>query len=139
MNILFLDDQQERHSLAEKYLSPYHTLLHCFTADEALEIISSFQGIIGIAMLDHDLSDELTGRYEDGTPFEKHGIWFVNELINNIPVAKHPPYVIVHSYNPDGSKNMTNTLNKYCNSIHARQETFCGAMLQRLVIELTPQ
>jgi CheY-like chemotaxis protein len=139
MNILFLDDQQERHDLAEKYLSPYHTLLHCFTADEALEIIQSFQGVIGLAMLDHDLRDELTGRHEDGTSFEKHGMWFVNELISNVPIAKHPPYVIVHSYNPDGGKNMTNTLNKYSDSIHARQEVFSGAMLKRLVAELIQQ
>ena|ERR1019366_5013347 len=122
MNILFLDDQQERHSLAEKYLSPYHTLR--FLSQESSNVL---------------IWKVVRGRYEDGTPFEKHGMWFVNELISNVPAEKHPPYVIVHSYNPDGSKNMTNTLNKYCNSIHSRQETFCGAMLQRLVIELTPQ
>lgn len=95
MNILFLDDAQERHDLAEKYLSKEHILLHCFNADEALEVITSFQGTIGLAMLDHDLMDELTGRYEDGTPFEKHGVYFVMSLISDIPKDKHPARAIV--------------------------------------------
>lgn len=114
--ILFMDDQEIRHEIAEKYLSKNYLLLHAYTADEAIQILTSYQSRIGVAMLDHDLFDFMS---EDGkkVPFEyegkkieKNGVYFLNRMFNDIQKDKWPVRYIIHSHNHSGSKNMITDL-----------------------------
>lgn len=109
MIILILDDQDIRHDTVERYLSKEHTVLHAFNALEALEIIKSYNGRIGLAMLDHDLQDIVT---EDGRKYERHGVYFLAEMFKEIPEDKWPARFILHSHNNVGVKNMLDDLTR---------------------------
>lgn len=104
MLILFMDDQEIRHDLAEKYLSKDHVILHAYTADEAIGIILACQERIGLAMLDHDLQDFYTG--EDGCKYERHGVYFLERMFRDVPKDMLPAQFILHSFNPVGVNNM---------------------------------
>lgn len=134
MYILFLDDQDVRHDLAEKLLSAAgHTVLHAFRCDEAINIIANFVQPIGIAFLDHDLMDIV--EEEDGRKTEYHGAYFVDYVVKNIPQDKWFHRAIVHSYNATGAKYMRDTLTK--NGIHCVMDNFSGDMLKRVIMELS--
>jgi CheY-like chemotaxis protein len=136
MHILFLDDQDVRHELAEKYLSAAgHIVLHAFNVEEGIELVECFAKPIGLALLDHDLDDIREDR--DGRKTEYHGAYFVDYMIRNVPQDKWFHRAIIHSYNPHGAKYMRDTLNK--NGIHAKMDNFSGDMLKRVIGELSVQ
>jgi CheY-like chemotaxis protein len=137
MLILFLDDQNDRHTLAEKYLTTAgHKVLHTYTPDEAIEVLLSSKNRIGLALLDHDLGIIVK---DDESIFGKKeisGLDFVKSMIK-LPKDKLPARVVVHSYNNDGAKNMLNLLTPL--GIHSIHTPFSGEMLSALVKELVAQ
>ena len=134
MYILFLDDQDIRHELAEKYLSSAgHDTLHAFNVEEGISIVSNFAKPIGLALLDHDLDD--IREEPDGRKTEYHGAYFVDYMIANVPEPKWFHRAIVHSYNPYGAKYMSDKLN--ANGIHSKMDNFSGDMLKRVIRELS--
>jgi|SRR5271165_3069422 len=136
MYILFLDDQDIRHDLAEKVLSSAgHAVLHAFNVEEGIYIVSNFVGTIGLALLDHDLDD--LRQDADGRITEYHGLYFVDYMIANVPEDKWFHRAIVHSYNPNGAKYMRDKLSSV--GIHATMDNFSGDMLKRVLVELVSQ
>src|SRR5271169_1874038 len=104
MNILFLDDEQIRHDLADKYLAN-HTILHAFTAPAALDIVNANK--IDLALLDRDLHHFVE---EYGRKTERHGVWFVSCLLHDIKPELWFPRAIIHSYNADSARYMRDQL-----------------------------
>lgn len=136
MIILMLDDDAEmRHTPVERALSKDHTVLHAFTADEALSIILQCQGRIGLAMLDHDLSDFLIE--EDGMRIERHGAYFLHRMFNEVPEDKFPAQFVLHSGNPVGVDNMLAILRNRGQQVDAMR--FSPEMLKNLTERLRPQ
>lgn len=136
MHILFLDDQDVRHDLAEKHLyAAGHKVLHAFNVREALDIVGNFIGQIGLGMLDHDLGQFV--KDSDGRRTEHHGLYFVDQLVKTVPSNKWFPRAIVHSYNQNGAKYMVDMLNKH--GIHSTVDNFSGDMLKRAIAELRIQ
>lgn len=133
MIIIFLDDQDIRHTLAEKYLSADHTILHAWNYDEMINILNSCQKRIGLIMFDRSLGDFIE---EDGNQVERTGHDVIHYMRDNIISEKYPAMAIVHSYDPQ-AKEMSEDLNKM--GINARQIPFSGEMLKVLVNELKPQ
>ena len=141
MNILFLDDQQLRHDIAERYFSPVHTLLHAFNPKEAITIIETYKQSIGLAMLDHDLNCFVSDAgiivpfdYKDKKT-ELDGKWFIRTMIETVPQQKWPAYFIVHSHNDAGTKSMASLLNQANAYVSIRR--FTENMIKRLVSELS--
>jgi len=134
MYILFLDDQDIRHELAEKYLSSAgHDTLHAFNVEEGIDIVSNFTKPIGLALLDHDLDD--IREEPDGRKTEYHGAYFVDYMIHHVPEEKWFHRAIVHSYNPYGAKYMMDKLNSV--GLHTKMDNFSGDMLKRVIRELS--
>lgn len=142
MLILFLDDQDIRHEVVEKYLSKSHTVLHAFNADEAIQIIQSSQHRIGLALLDHDLMDFVDDKgnkveYNYPDRAEKHGMYFLQKLFENVDENKLPAEFIIHSYNPNGCESMYKYL--IANNQTASILKFSGEMITNLLNRITPQ
>jgi CheY-like chemotaxis protein len=136
MLILFLDDQTERHELAEKYLSKAnHKTLHAFSAIEGLELIRNCQTRIGLALLDHDLFDII--EEPENIKLDRNGVWFLAQMFANIQEDKWPTQYHIHSYNPDGVKNMLADLRNKDQVCSA--DPFSGDMLTRLIARIQPQ
>jgi hypothetical protein len=136
MNVLILDDQDIRHELAEKILTPAGVkLFHAFDCVEGFEIIGSHPAPFALALLNHDLMDIV--EEEDGRKTEYYGAYFVDYTIANIPRDKWFARAIVHSYNATGGKYMVEALKK--NGIPAYIDNFSGDMLKRVVRELSVQ
>jgi hypothetical protein len=102
MIILFIDDEDYRHDLAEKHLDADHTLLHAYNYDQAMDIFKA-RTDIDLACFDHDLGDYVQGTYGMD---ERNGSMLAFDLLYNLPEANRPKQVIVHSFNPSGSKNI---------------------------------
>jgi hypothetical protein len=67
------------------------------TAEQCLEILTGYQGVaVSISLsLDHDLGDD--------SQDEKHGYWFVKQIIERNLIAD---VIYLHSSNPVGRENM---------------------------------
>ena len=134
MIILFIDDQEERHELAERYLAKHHTLLHAFNYDDSVEILSTnTPNNIGLVMFDRDLGDFVEA---DGKQVERTGHTIIRYMRDNIPQEKWPPTAIVHSYN-NQAQYMAEDLRAM--GIITRQIQFSGDLLKQLVLELAMQ
>jgi CheY-like chemotaxis protein len=129
--ILFLDDEQIRHDLADKYLGKEHTILHAYTAPQALDMINASAQKIDLGMLDHDLHHFVE---DDGHKSERHGVWFVSNLLHDVHPDKWFARVIIHSYNADGARYMREALRKA--GIQADYIPFSGSMLRQIAEEL---
>jgi len=129
MNIVFTDDEIPRHDLAEEILGSHHTLFHAYNANEAIaiiEILTKSGEVIGLYMTDHDM------------PYSKNGSELASDIINGISnVEKFIAQVIVHSFNPDGAKNIEAKFRAA--NIPVTRWMFSEDMLKQLQKELEPQ
>jgi len=102
MNILILDDDQDRHIGFNTALIPQgHKLTSVYTAKECIEKLTN--NTYDMVLLDHDLGGEV---YVDS------GLntgWEVAKWLYDNP-DKKPERVIIHSYNPVGAHNMKNLI-----------------------------
>lgn len=108
--ILFLDDMEARHEMASSIASHHPVeLLHARTAEDAIRILGDYGSRVEAAALDHDLADEhYAGPYastaQGGTAHSGRAVarW----------IAEHgnPVKILVHSFNPDGSRAMSEIL-----------------------------
>lgn len=131
MIILFLDDEDIRHALVEKVFGKKHRVLHAFNALEAIGLIQSYQDRIGLALLDHDLGEVVL---EDGKKVERHGNWFVQQMVRECAKDKYPVQTVVHSYNENGAKKMVASLAD-CGII-ASHYPFSGEMLNHIANQI---
>jgi CheY-like chemotaxis protein len=100
MKILFLDDDETRHTYAQKALIG-HDARFVRTAKAAIEALTAEQ--YDVAMLDHDLGG-LHYTPSDGTS----GYAVARAIADGACVP--PKFVVVHSYNPAGAHNMLRAL-----------------------------
>src|SRR5271169_538039 len=129
MIILLLDDDADiRHTAVERHLSKEHTVLHAFNAEEALQLLMTYQGKIGLAMLDHDLGDFVVE--DDGRRTERHGVYFLQRMFNDVPEEKWPAQFVLHSGNVVGVENMRTDLRNRDQIVNVMR--FSGAMLEHL-------
>lgn len=117
MIILLLDDQEIRHATTEKYFARDHILYSAFDADEAIDILLSGRGTIGLALLDHDLNQFVSAEsglivpYDySGSKIEKHGVYFLTRMFSDVPKDRWPAQFVLHSYNQVGAKSMYDKL-----------------------------
>ncbi len=102
MKILILDDDTDRHAQFKlNYAS--HELTHVLTADEAIEALK--HNIFDVVCLDHDLGGM---QMVDSWGTEPTG-YLVAKWIAMNPDRK-PKMIYIHSFNPDGARNMHNIL-----------------------------
>lgn len=111
MNILFLDDMIERWEIF-KEVSDYggHTTQWVKTAEEAVEALTDKS--FDIVFLDHDLSYEHYVAKDGDYGSIKTGQYVADYIAEELLQSNMPKYVIIHSMNPVGSKNMRQSLLK---------------------------
>ena len=102
MNILFLDDDNNRTRLARQWFMK-HNLLTAETAEEAKEILIS-NPRFDLAMLDHDLGGKVY------CPSDENSGYDVALFISLMNREFMPKQVIVHSFNPTGARKMVSVL-----------------------------
>lgn len=100
MKILFLDDDEYRHSHAQRELIG-HDVQHARTAAEALAHLAKQD--FEVAMLDHDLGGGQMLASNDASGYA------VAEAIADRKVRR-PDFVVVHSFNPAGAMRMVQSL-----------------------------
>lgn len=124
MIILFVDDDQMRHDLAEKYLhGGSNLLLHAFTYEDAVIILRGHKNQIDLLMLDHDLWD-----IRDGIDY--NGSMLANFILNQLELDKLPKQAITHSWNYNGRLSICSKLETA--GIPTQNEPFSEAMLKRV-------
>lgn len=107
MNVIFLDDDQERHDAFEKQ-SVGDVVFHVYNVPEFRTLFRT--GVVfDIAYLDHDLGDFDGGGY-NFTSVEITGLDAVKFLVALKEDGKEVPFVVVHSWNPIGAKRMCDAL-----------------------------
>lgn len=99
VRLLFLDDDAERHRVVALQCGAHVTVEHVTTVDEAINALN--QGSFDIVSLDHDLDD---------TDAANTGMAVAQYIALHLEPARRPPFVIVHSVNPDGARAMEATL-----------------------------
>ncbi len=113
MRIFILDDDNERHATFAKNLQG-HDVFHARTHDEGLAILNNEERF-DLFFLDHDLNDfhiegnrsvgPSSSMYDSGEK-ELTGADFAWQVARVLPIDKRPDHVIIHSWNPDGAKNI---------------------------------
>jgi DNA-binding response OmpR family regulator len=98
MRILFLDDDLNRTKQFEAETSG-HVVYTCETADEAIQLLKAHS--FELASLDHDLAGEVFVPSDEKSGYEVAK--YISKECSHIGV-------IVHSFNPDGAKNMLRVL-----------------------------
>jgi CheY-like chemotaxis protein len=102
MRIFILDDSKERlHTFSSKLIG--HVVFTAMTASEAISILereSPFDHIY----LDHDLGGQAMVPSGPGTGYE------VAQWLSQHPEKTINCDIIIHSFNPDGAKNMASFL-----------------------------
>lgn len=109
MRILILDDDQTRHdAFARRYDG--HELKHVYTVAEARAEL--LQGGYDLASFDHDLADYQMEEQLDGSvrEREKTGYDVVMFLVHEVPPARWPTEIIVHSWNAPRARQMVEVL-----------------------------
>jgi len=109
LKILFLDDNINRREYARKQFSN-DEYFEAETAEEAIKLLNE-QSPFYLVSLDHDLG---------GKTFvlsnEESGYW-VAKHIAQMPLSMRPTKVIIHTYNPAGSRNMMDELKGKVNQL----------------------
>lgn len=93
MKILFLDDDETRHSFFAEWTKA-HDVTHVRTASKAADLLEEQKW--DACFLDHDLG-ESEALHGNGTSLAR---W-----LHENPL-KIPPMVVIHSWNSDGAKTM---------------------------------
>lgn len=103
MKILFLDDDEERHSLFKKHIIEQYDA--AYTVSQAIEFLKNNN--YDIVFLDHDLGGkQMVSSYSE----EETGYLVSKWIEENNPNIK---FIIVHSYNHQGSLNIMSRLKSY--------------------------
>ena len=106
MKILFLDDMKARHDAFDDYAKG-HDVSHAWTAEDAIRMLASES--FDAASLDHDLADEhYSAPY--ASPAMGGTAHSGRAVAREIARAGAPMRVMVHSFNPDGSREMCQIL-----------------------------
>lgn len=115
--VLFLDDMAVRHATSEPFMQnvlgikDLPEVWRAQTAERALDLMQTH--LFHAVFLDHDLADE---HYGEGGYLERgtrapDGSWLAKQMLD-LPDEQRPALVVVHSWNPDGARYMTETLRK---------------------------
>jgi len=117
MRILVLDDDDERHAYFRRQLIG-NDVVHVHTYSECLDALLG-QEIFEVVFLDHDLNgngyqslvSERPGHQERAmTRYSRKGELdgrdVAEDMVKLLPEEKRPYQTIVHSWNPDGAKEM---------------------------------
>lgn len=102
--VLFLDDDEERHKLVEKYtIGRDMNITHVWNFDQAVQELQD--KVFDAAWLDHDLciEDQMCNPYDSK---EKNGTALANWMRDNLPIERWPTTIIVHSFNGPGAREM---------------------------------
>lgn len=117
MRILVLDDDEVRHERFAEVFKTYD-IKHVWTYDEACHALEHL-GPWDLVYLDHDLNDfEAKSMAEHEGPYggyyrELTGFDVVRFITRQLAKEKHPPEVIVHSWNPGGARMMITELREH--------------------------
>ena len=95
MNILFLDDDENRLTIARKRWNG-HELVTVMTSTEAIDALKKIK--FDFVSLDHDLGGEVYVKSGKNTGYE------VAQFIARM--KDPPPIVVIHSWNSVGARNM---------------------------------
>lgn len=122
MRILVLDDDDNRHAYFRRQFIG-HDVTHVHTYSECMAALLSTPNF-EVVFLDHDLNDNGYRSLADsrpghtpkdptfysGPPEELDGRCVAEDMVTILPEDKRPYQVIVHSWNPEGAKEMLATL-----------------------------
>lgn len=126
MNILFIDDSDDRHQQFERAMSETNfDTLHAFNYQEAVELLKAKHIQIGVVLFDHDLGEGKSG--SDVASF----------VLDDLDSARFPTQAVVHSMNPEGAKNIASKLTTA--GIITFIDPFSTEMIKRLIDRLQPQ
>lgn len=100
MKFLVLDDVQERHDWFSNALRGKGKVWHAYTVTEAKLMMDDH--VFDVAFLDHDL--ECTDPRGDGLQAAQY--------VAAMPSDARPHNVVVHSWNVDGARRMTDAVNR---------------------------
>lgn len=105
LKILFLDDMEARHQAFRDY-AENHIVTHVYTAEEAIKALE--RETFDAAALDHDLAEE---HYQQIGTYVESGRNRSGRAVARW-IAEHgtPKLALVHSFNPDGSREMAHAL-----------------------------
>jgi hypothetical protein len=106
MKILVLDDMPVRHAAFAKYFAS-EAVTHVYTYDEARLAMEATT--FDVAYLDHDLNDYSPGASMYGRQ-ELTGEDVARYIAKTLSPGNRPLEVIIHSWNPEGARNMLNIL-----------------------------
>ena len=121
--VLFLDDDAERHLVADKrWPTSDHEVFHAWNVCQFERMLLKY-GPFDLISLDHDLGDfrESNDGYVGGYG-ERTGLDAARFICIELPAEQRPATVIVHSWNPVGAERMLKLLQDY--GIPCRQELF---------------
>ena len=102
MKVFILDDSKERLQTFKSKLIG-HVVVTAMTASEAISILEQEPPFTNI-FLDHDLGDRVMVPSGPGTGYE------VAQWLAQHPEKTDSCDIIIHSFNPDGAKNMASLL-----------------------------
>jgi hypothetical protein len=114
MRILFLDDNGDRHDEFDKQY-PDDDIVHVYTYTECCTALATLENF-DIAWLDHDLGDFHEPDVHDNeytcTKIEYTGLDVALYICNVLEVIKCPAEIMIHSWNPSGSRYMKSEFDK---------------------------
>jgi len=104
MKVLFLDDDEQRHTMFEFKHRGQLDITHVRNYDEFIDAVQSGERY-EMYFLDHDLSDEDAMVEPGASSKEKTGTDVAEWIASNVD-AKNGPGIVVHSLNPPGAERM---------------------------------
>jgi hypothetical protein len=130
MRVLVVDDMKERHDGFLRIFAG-HEVAGAYRYTHALDALRN-KGPWGLVCLDHDLAD--ADDKADSVPEGIGGRYFFTGLDLAFWLRDNPqfcpPKVLIHSWNPDGAKNMEAVLRTIPN-VEVTRRQYGGALLQR--------
>jgi CheY-like chemotaxis protein len=108
-NLLVLEDDKDRMKKIRSFLTGF-TFLWCRTASEAINALSNTNNHFDIVSLDHDLADDHYIKPVENGDLIGTGQDVADWIAYNKPDIQ---FVIIHSLNPAGGKNMQRVLERH--------------------------
>lgn len=115
MRILVLDDDENRHDYFARELALLgQEVVHTWTYDQCVDALTN-QDRFDVVFLDHDLNDHgvksvMVGGSLYGGIQELDGRDVAYYMAQRLDKDKRPGQVVVHSWNPDGAREMVQIL-----------------------------